>query len=154
MRKLWCVSQADFEEIMDQNGGSLPENSCAISIIGTPDVLRDYLEMPDTRHYFYNMPTVLNLEFDDITKDTGTRHGITAHGISDDQAKQIVEFLEKAVDEGLDIYVHCLAGRSRSQAIVRYVLSRWEGPWELNPYNPNETPNYYVLGKLRENERK
>jgi len=132
----------------------LPEGSVAISIIGTPEVLKDYLEEPDTKHFLPDGPRVLNLEFDDITCDEFEWKGIHAYGITLEQAGEIIRFLEKAVSEGLDIYIHCRAGRSRSQAIVRYVKSRWEGPWETNPWNPDDTPNYFVLGKLREYDEK
>ena len=148
------MAQYDFDDLMESLGDTEPpEGICVISIIGTPSVLKDYLEEPDTVHFFpTGTPRVLNLEFDDITTDRITRNGITAVGITNEQASQIVHFLEWAISENLGFMIHCRAGRSRSQAIVRYVKSRWPGPWETNPYNPDDTPNYYVLGKLRENE--
>lgn len=151
-RLLWCTSQYEFDQMIEREG--LPENSVAISIIGTPEVLTEYLEEPETTHALPgDDPRVLNLEFDDIGSEVlVTRSGIHAYGISDQQAKSIVKFLEEAVETEKDIYIHCRAGRSRSQAIVRYVKHRWPGPWETNPRNPDDTPNYYVLGKLRENE--
>ena len=150
IKKLWCTSQEDFEELMSSG---LPERSCAISIIGTPEVLKYHLEEEDTKHFLPDGPRVLNLEFDDITEDKVEKDGIHAYGITLEQAGEIVRFLEKAVQEGLNIYVHCRAGRSRSQAVIRYVKSRFPGPWETNPWNPDDTPNYYVLGKLREYEK-
>ncbi len=150
MPKLICYCQEEFDEKFKDHG--LPDGACAISIIGTPDVLREYLEEPDTTHALPDGPRVLNLEFDDIGREFYERNGLKAYGITDSQAAEVVRFLERAVQEGLDIYVHCRAGQSRSQAIVRYVKSRWPGPWETNPLNPDDTPNYYVLGKLRENE--
>lgn len=152
MAKLWCWCQEEFDQAFKNSG--LPENSCAISIIGTPEVLTEYLEEPETTHALPDGPNVLNLEFDDITEPEIFRKGIHAYGITDKQAEQVVKFLERAVRLGLDIYVHCRAGYSRSQAIVRYVKSRWAGPWETNPLNPDDRPNYYVLGKLREYEKK
>ena len=148
------MSQYDFDDLMESLGDTEPpEGICVISIIGTPSVLKDYLEEPDTVHFFpTGTPRVLNLEFDDITTDRITRNGITAVGITNEQASQIVHFLEWAISENLGFMIHCRAGRSRSQAIVRYVKSRWPGPWKTNPLNPDDTPNYYVLGKLRENE--
>lgn len=153
-RLLWCTSQCDFDNWMESLGDTEPpKGTCVISIIGTPSVLRDYLEEPETKHFFpTGTPRVLNLEFDDITTDRFTRNGITAVGISNEQASEIVHFLEWAISKKLGIIVHCRAGRSRSQAIVRYVKSRWPGKWKTNPLNPDDTPNYYVLGKLRENE--
>jgi hypothetical protein len=152
MAKLWCWCQEEFDHAFKDSG--LPEGACAISIIGTPEVLTEYLEEPETTHALPDGPNVLNLEFDDIACPEICRKGIHAYGISDEQAAETVRFLERAIDLGLDIYVHCRAGYSRSQAIVRYVKSRWEGPWETNPLNPDDKPNYYVLGKLREYENK
>jgi transposase len=152
MAKLWCWCQEEFDEAFKNSG--LPDGSCAISIIGTPEVLSEYLGEPETTHALPDGPNVLNLEFDDVTEPEIFRKGIHAYGITDLQAERIVKFLERAVKLNLDIYVHCRAGYSRSQAIVRYVKSRWSGPWETNPLNPDDKPNYYVLGKLREYENK
>jgi predicted protein tyrosine phosphatase len=131
----------------------LPDGACAISIIGTPEVL-EWMDEKDTTHYLPDGPRVLNLEFDDITEKVMEKDGFHGYGITDEQAGRIVRFLETAISEDLDIYIHCRAGRSRSQAIVRYVKSRYPGPWETNPWNPDDTPNYYVLGKLRKYEEK
>ena len=90
----------------------------------------------------------LNIDFADVTSpgDPGA--------ITDSQALKLVRFLESwEAEPGRGLYVHCVAGRSRSQAIVRYVKSRWDHPWETCPWNPDDTPNYYVLGKLRENDK-
>ena len=152
MAKLWCYCQEEFDDAFRDTG--LPEGASAISIIGTPEVLTEYLEEPETTHLLPDGPRVLNLEFDDIACPMVYRKGIHAYGITDSRAARIVQFLEATVARGDDIYVHCRAGQSRSQAIIRYVKSRWEGPWETNPLNPDITPNYYVLGKLREYENK
>lgn len=147
LKQLWCTGQKDFEEWA---ASGLPGGWAVISIIGTEPVLTQYLKEPETTHALPDSEWVLNLEFDDITSDTLEYHGITATGISREQAEAIVRFLDRAVKEGKNIYVHCRAGRSRSQAIVRYVKSRFPGPWLTNPFNPDDTPNYHVLSKLRE----
>ena len=44
-------------------------NIACISIIGTEECLKYYLDEVDTKHYFKNHPNVLNLDFDDISTD-------------------------------------------------------------------------------------
>jgi hypothetical protein len=68
--KLYCYSHTEFDMMCSScgwNDDNLPSNSCFISIIGTPECQKYYLE-EDELHWFKkdNSSVVLNLEFDDI----------------------------------------------------------------------------------------
>ena len=120
------MSHSVFDEKMkeygltDENVEAKYPNSAFISIIGTPECLKYYLEEEDTVHYFSNEhPNVLNLEFDDIPKDEIEYHGHIFKGLSMDQAKKIYDFVEANL--GKDFFIHCRAGKSRSMAIGHYI---------------------------------
>lgn len=154
MAKVLCYSENDFKKIMKDNGWlnekDLPENVAIISIIGSPDCRKYYLEDEESNHWF-SSPTdnkILNLEFDDITEDEVEWNGYIFYPISENQAKEAVKFIEKNI--GKDFYIHCRAGKSRSQAFVRFILDFWPEIYtETNPNNPCQTPNIYVLTNLK-----
>lgn len=130
-RKLWCMSRQVALET------EIPDGATLISITD-----------PGSDQPFLDWPRALSLQFADVGSED------EPGAITDSQAGQILGAIKEAVESGRDIYVHCEAGRSRSQAVVRFVKSEYPGPWECNPGNPDDTPNYFVLGKLRENDRK
>lgn len=68
-----------------------------------------------------------------------------------EQAVKIVRFIDSHIQRDVNtIYVHCSAGRSRSQGVVRYVLDTYPDiSWTTNPLNPCLTPNYYVVRMLK-----
>lgn len=61
-----------------------------------------------------NLKGVLYLKFDDVEHEPNC--------ISDEQAKQIAEFVEKHEDGGYDLYVHCDAGISRSAGVAAAIM--------------------------------
>lgn len=145
MKKLYCYSHKDFKELCITKGwndNNIPENSIFISICGTlNDRNEDHLFKKDSEY-------VLNLDFDDISADYLIQDGQIFHGLNKDQAKSIVEFIDKNI--GKDIYVHCSAGKSRSQGIVRFVLDCYpEVKYNIRKDNPDSTPNIDVLTKLK-----
>ena len=75
---------------------------------------------------------VLRLEFDDVSI-----RGDHFHGITEEQAGQIIAFLD-AVQQKMDkIFVHCLAGVSRSAGVAKFVAERYalEFDHTYEPYN-------------------
>lgn len=123
-----------------------------ISIIGTPQCIEHYLHSNDT-HYFNNANNVLNLEFDDIDEDELHWKDQIFYGITSEQARQCVEFIEKNI--GKNFYLHCKAGRSRSMGICRYILDMYGKEYGYDETkscrkdNPCSTPNMRVVTILK-----
>lgn len=127
-------------------------NMAFISIIGTPECLKYYLEEEKTKHYFSNHPNVLNLEFDDIEDDV-MYNGHHFKTISIEQAENAVDFIEKIIKSWPDcIYIHCRAGFSRSRAFAEFIYRYCKSnniDVEYSDRNEYATMlNYGVLRKL------
>lgn len=151
-------SHNDFDEKMyrlgiDTDNVENERDKAFISIIGTPDSQKYYLE-EDVYHWFKNnTDNVLNLEFDDIGGEELKYKGVLFKGLTDEQAERIVDFIEK--NKGKNWYIHCRAGRSRSCAIGTYILDVYGE--EFGYYRKESTkrgnalltPNIFVLTKLK-----
>jgi len=150
MRKLYCYSHNDFDMMCEKEGwndDNIPDNAAFISICGTPDCQKYYLGEIEN-HWFNSSPQVLNLDFDDISTDSIEWHGHIFYGLTIEQAREAVEFIER--NKGKDIYIHCRAGQSRSQGFVRYILDCYpEFNYETRQDNPCNTPNIDVVCKLK-----
>lgn len=157
--RISVYSQNDFEVKMyslglNNDNVERQTDKAFIQIIGTPECLKKYLE-EDTKHWFNNsnVDNVLNLAFDDIDVDTLIYNDIHFYGISDKQAEDIVNFIEK--HKGKNIYISCRAGKSRSQAVARYILDIYGEEYGYNEKesclkdNPCKTPNMNVVSKLK-----
>ena len=164
--KLWCTSFLDFKRIAYKNewDEKVPDNVAIISInngkgAGT---VEEY-------HICKDAENVLNLNFDDVdpmalglSDDTEiyTYENEYAKGtfttiefFTNDMAKRAVKFIEDVIEnnklDGVDFYIHCSAGISRSQAFVKYIKNvYYEYDWETNPNNPCVHPNGFVFQKL------
>ena len=134
---LLCYNKKDFDRLSGDPGFSY------ISICGT-------LDEEETHKLDEDFYDVLNLNFDDIAEDTMPWGNYNLTGISDTDAERVVKFIEERKDK--NFMIHCSAGQSRSQAVVRYILDTYGGEdrWEINKDNPPTTPNYFVLGKLKQ----
>lgn len=148
MKTITVISQYGFDQLCmdnswdDTNVDNL--NYAFISIIGTEACNKYYLE-EDVKHWFDNSHTnVLNLEFDDIAYDTIDWKGHTFSGMTDEQAKQTVEFINKNSDK--NFIIHCRAGFSRSQAVGRFINDIYKN--EFISTTLLETYNRYVYSKL------
>ena len=64
---------------------------------------------------------ILRLKFDDVLI-----RGDHLRGITDDQAAQIVTFLNVVHDRVDRVVVHCLAGVSRSAGVAKFIAERYE----------------------------
>ena len=142
------VSKPEFPETVEKFGTG--QDIAYISIEATPDCAKYYLEVEkedfDNDHFLPPGPNVLNLEFDDTTKDF-LWHGHQIKTISGKQAKVIVDFIEGHL--GKTIIVHCKAGMSRSQGVARFVLDTWPDLYEQDQSNPCLRPNPEVVRKLK-----
>lgn len=96
-------------------------NMAFISIIGTPECLKYYLDEEKTKHYFKDHPNVLNLEFDDIGTDV-MYNGHHFKTMRMEQAEKTVDFIEAMIEKGVDVIEgHCRAAFSRSRAIFEFI---------------------------------
>jgi hypothetical protein len=164
--KLWCVGFNEFEHIAKRNGWcvEVPSNIAIISINNGKDAGTD-----DEYHVCENDYNVLNLNFDDIdpialglSDDTETYKYenkyapgtfTTIEFFTTDMAKRAVKFIDDIIEnnklDGVDFYIHCSAGVSRSQAFVKFIKNvYYEYDWETNPNNPCVHPNGFVFQKL------
>lgn len=74
------------------------------------------------------------------------------HAMNCEEAFYLMQFIEEKIlnNKVSDIYVHCGAGVSRSQAVVRYILDTYFNyNWTIRKNNPPQTPNVHVLSMLK-----
>lgn len=118
-----------------------------ISIIGTKECNENYLEEPDTKHWFESdHANVLNLEFDDVEEDTLYR-GCMFRAITNEQAEKLVRFID--ANKGKNFTIHCRAGISRSQAVGCFIYDTGKEYYsERQPYLMREFANKGVRKKL------
>lgn len=159
MKKLWCESLMGFRHLCEINGWdkNVPNDIAIISIIGSEEC------KDDEEIHLCSGENVLNLEFDDcspqalnldenteIYKYKSADRVVTLHFFTDEMAKKSIEFINRNLDK--DIYVHCYAGVSRSQAFISFIQQYYtQNEWETNPNNPCVCPNYFVKSKLVKN---
>lgn len=96
----------------------------------------------------FDSDKIIALEFDDVEKTESYpillfQQFETLNPISDSQAKELKEFIEK--NKHLNIVVHCLMGISRSQAVARYISETYGHVIE----NRLPTYNKIVYKKLK-----
>lgn len=66
------------------------------------------------------------------------------------QAFKLVKWIDERIKEHGNFYVHCAAGLSRSQAVVRYILDTYnEYHWKIRQANPPLYPNNHMLLMLK-----
>ena len=93
-------------------------------------------ELDTPRHMLNDSGNVLNVEFGDDDS------------LSLETALRVCKFIQDNI--GKNFYIHCSAGKSRSQGVVRYMLDVYpEVKWETRTDNPCITPNYHVVGQLK-----
>ena len=169
MKKFYCYSKCVFDILMKMSEifkpDDLPHNVAVISI-GAP-------WNEDEDHWFKTTnDRVLNIDFDDVSPEFWWNYDMYDDAMNDDeqskyfdhsyinshggitkvralnynQARVIVKFIEDHRD--CDFYIHCSAGVSRSQGVVRYVLDTY-GDYVTNPDNPCVCPNAHVTRMLK-----
>lgn len=128
MGDIIILPQSSFDELCennhwDDNNVESLHDTAFVSIIGTKDCLRFYLEEDETKHFFSDgHPNVINLDFDDISSETINYEGHTFYSINKEQAHELFEFIERNIEEGKTRFIcHCRAGYSRSQAVGTFI---------------------------------
>ena len=91
-------------------------------------------DMEDVHYFEKDYRNVLNLEFDDATDEENERR--VKFGQSElllftvEQAKRVIEFIEKNKNVET-LFVHCLAGRSRSGAVGLFINDKYKNEFFL-----------------------
>lgn len=79
----------------------------------------------EIEHWFKeNHKNVINLDFDDTSSDNEE-----LRTISDKQAESLMFFIDENLSkntEDVDVYIHCLAGMSRSRAVAEYIKRHYD----------------------------
>lgn len=134
-KRLNVYPHFQFDMEMMKNGWktNVPENVAVISICNVND---------GTVHYFpMSSENILNVDFDDVGENE-------INCLDIQTAKTIVDFIEKNI--GKDFYIHCTAGKSRSQGIARFILDMYpDYNYQTRSNNPCLTPNYHVVATLK-----
>lgn len=121
-----------------------------ISIASTPECAEFWLQdKSEADHYLPDSQDVLNLNFDDLEKDK-TYNGHLFKTITEEQAREIVKFVENNLHK--NILIHCRAGKSRSQGVYRFILDMYPDYYEECPenlQNPCISPNMEVVRKCK-----
>lgn len=136
--------------------GNLPSDWVFVSIC-------DRVESRYERHLLSGCGSVVNLDFDDIAGyrvwdaipdynwDSAAKDMYKdVYGMTDEQASELFSFLDGNV--GKNVMVHCAAGVSRSQGVVRFLLDMYPDVYrveETNPKNPCLVPNGHVVRLLK-----
>lgn len=148
-------NQWSFKDAVNACTDNCLKNVAYISISATKDCALDYFaDEKESEHYLPNTDNTLNLNFDDVTEDFTFKNmygqDVTYHAISDEQAAQIIDFVDNNKDKNL--IIHCRAGKSRSAAVARAIFDCYADVYEenmFNNYNPIVTPNPDVLAKVK-----
>lgn len=153
--KVFVYSHVNFDlfcrgkDYNDENVDDV-KDTAFISIIGTDDCLKYYNELDTTHHWFSREhDNVINLKFDDVEEDLDYK-GYHFKTINEKQAEDLYKFIEKNL--GKNFYIHCKAGKSRSQAVFSYIQSMYPNLYKdcvYNIQNPCLTPNQSVVRALK-----
>ena len=73
------------------------------------------------------------------------------HVLDYEEAFALVKWIDYRIKHDDTIYIHCAAGVSRSQGVVRYILDTYGDEYDIktNPNNPCLTPNIHVVLMLK-----
>lgn len=157
MAKVMCYSWYGFQQELNRNGwrdGNLPSDWVFVSI-------GNYKPKDSEPHILSECEQVINLNFDDISgyciwdalpMEEWTPEKKEAYkdvyGMSDTDAERLYTFLKKHI--GKNVMVHCSAGISRSQGVVRFLTDCYPDIYtETNPDKPCVMPNQYVSSMLK-----
>ena len=157
MKHIYVYSHIDFDDMMkimslDSSNVGLEDDKAFISITASKNVIEAQLEEYRAHYFDGKSNNVLNIEFDDIATDHEFFYGIKCLGINETQAKTLFDFIEE--NKGKNFYIHCMAGRSRSQGVCRYILDMYGEEYgyteeSCRKENPCTTPNMYVVSMLK-----
>lgn len=156
MADILVYSHTEFDMLCYKNGWNddnveLLNDKAFISIIGTDNCLKHYLE-EEAYHWFkQNHSNVLNIEFDDISREENVFYkGYELKSLDLSLSERCLDFIEANI--GKTFIIHCRAGKSRSQAFYRFIVDCYSDIYNNdcgNKNNPCITPNQHVVRMLK-----
>ena len=83
--------------------------------------------------------------------DTTASEFTMLHVLDYEEAFKLVKWIDFEIKHSHTFYIHCAAGISRSQAVVRYIRDIYGYKYDikLNPNNPNNTYNPHIVMMLK-----
>ena len=181
VKNIICLSKNSFDSLMESKGWvDAPEQgvSC-ISICETEDYNKHWfkhwhenifnLDIDDTspfwcgKHeadcydkslalYNDNKVKLSNAYFNNVYISGSNREFCSLiHVLDYEEAFALVKWIDFHIKHEDIIYIHCAAGVSRSQGVVRYILDTYGDEYDIktNPNNPCLTPNVHVVLMLK-----
>ena len=180
MQKLYCFNRESFISYMQHMGwvddvpngvavisiDSVNETNCHYFPKSTKNVLnidfcdvspeiywekKQKVDMYDKLEDDYIKSLKDNKPYDDsyfVYNYGPAKKDTTIYPLNYKQADEIVKFIE--AHKECDFYIHCSAGVSRSQAVVRYILDTYfDHQWKIRKENPPICPNIHVVRMLK-----
>ena len=149
MKKIFVFSKTEILKIKELNNWDInflkDSNISLISINNTIDEFNTELNDWTTEFLFSDSKlnidegeNIINLRVNDDSED-----------FSPEMARNIIRFVLK--NKGKDFYIHCIMGKSRSQAVAKFILDTWPDNYiyARDIENPLKTPNYHILSTLK-----
>jgi predicted protein tyrosine phosphatase len=157
-----AYSRMEFDKLVTDRGIDKKDNIAIVSIVSENDPNPQFTLEPSYR--------VIDVRFDDCDPYEFCEYDsdvsdfsyysewlgkyVKIHCLDGTQADMIVRRIDEwANDSKIDtIIVHCSAGASRSQGIVRYIhdtYSTEDYEVKARTDNPCDTPNYHVVSMLK-----
>lgn len=137
-----ALPKAIFDKIYTSDIIAKKDYACFISILD---------EDNEEKKHDCSLPNFLQVKMWDVEKDLEDMNGRQYEKPSDEELQKIVDFIDSHKDKFYFV-VHCSAGISRSGAVARYILERFEDSnkeW-FNQQNKFIQPNLYILKRLKE----
>lgn len=170
MAKLLAYSKTRFNQIAEDNGWTynfIPDGVAIISICEpyseNCNEWEHLFEHDGRQVYNLNIPDIDPLLFEEILKNTTSdkckiyelenhkdfwifeKNGNKQYCFNPDEAFGLAYFIVR--NAGKDFYIHCAAGLSRSQGVVKAILKNYPEFYNQSSLNQNNLPNDEISNK-------
>lgn len=149
MKKIFVYSKEEILKLIELNNWDIDtlknSNISLISINNTIDEFDTDLDDWTTEFLFSNS----KLNIDEGENIISLRVKDDSEDFSPEMARSIINFILKNKEK--DFYIHCIMGKSRSQAVAKFILDTWPDNYiyARGIENPLKTPNYHILSTLK-----
>ena len=181
VKNIICLSKNSFDSLMESKGciDAPGQDVSCISICETEDYNKHWfkhwhenifnLDIDDTGPFWFskheadcydkslalyndNQVKLSNAYFNYLYIHGDNRESCDLLHILDyEEAFALVKWIDYRIKHDDTIYIHCAAGVSRSQGVVRYILDTYGDEYDVktNPNNPCLTPNVHIVLMLK-----
>ena len=181
VKNIICLSKNSFDSLMESKGwiDAPGQGVSCISICETEDYNKHWfkhwhenifhLDIDDTGPFWFgkheadcydkslalyndNQVKLSNAYFNHVYISGSNREYCSLLHILDyEEAFALVKWIDYRIKHDDTIYIHCAAGVSRSQGVVRYILDTYGDEYDIktNPDNPCLTPNVHIVLMLK-----